>query len=64
MILRLLLKLSNFYISLKKQLTNDGRNLLSYASFIVGYIELNEETRSKDYLQRFSNHFSGPFMVH
>lgn len=35
----------------------------SYASFMVGYIELNEDAKAREYLTRMYNHFSGPFLV-
>lgn len=46
-----------------KQLPNEGKNTPTYASYIVGYSELNEEQKSRDYLKRFSDQFNGPFLV-
>jgi hypothetical protein len=36
---------------------------MSYAAFTVGYMELNEELKAKEYFNRLSNHFNGPFLV-
>ena len=46
-----------------KQLPNEGKNTPTYASYIVGYSELNEEQKARDYLKRFSDQFNGPFLV-
>lgn len=32
-------------------------------SFVVGYSELNEDTKARDYLNRMSAYFNGPFLV-
>jgi len=41
----------------------NGRTLLSYASFLVGFMELNEEHRAKEYMKKQGSHFSEPFQV-
>ena len=35
----------------------------AYASFLVGYTELNEEQKARDYLDKMYKHFNGPFQV-
>jgi hypothetical protein len=35
----------------------------SYASIVVGYTELNEENKARDYFSRMANYFNGPFLV-
>jgi hypothetical protein len=44
-------------------LTNDGSHSLTYASYVVGYLELNEDHRAKEYMSKLLAHFSGPFNV-
>ncbi|CAF0704348.1 unnamed protein product [Brachionus calyciflorus] len=51
------------YDSYAMQLQPEGKSLLAYSSFLVGYSELNEEKKAQDYLSRMSNHFSEPFMI-
>jgi hypothetical protein len=44
-------------------LPNGGRNLPSYASFLVASLELNDENKAKDYMNKMGQHFTGPFQV-
>lgn len=47
-----------------KQLPNEGRNMQTYASYVVGYTELNEETKARDYFtNKMGSYFNGPFLV-
>ena len=59
---RLLIQVLSFLIYLK-QLTNEGANLMSFASYVVGYSELNEENKAREYLNKFYSYFNGPFQV-
>jgi hypothetical protein len=52
-----------FFFFNSKQLPNDGKNILTYASYVVGYSELREEQKTKEYFNRMNNHFNGPFQV-
>jgi hypothetical protein len=55
-----------YFITFKFSFQNlkaDGSSLLSYASYAVGYMELNEEQKSKDYVKQMSNYFNEPFQV-
>ena len=36
---------------------------MTYSSLVTGYIEINEELRARNYFDKISNHFSGPFLV-
>ena len=36
---------------------------MTFASLVAGYLELNEELRARNYFERLSNHFNGPFLV-
>lgn len=45
------------------QLPNESKNILTYASYVVGYSELREENKAKEYFNRMANHFIGPFNV-
>ena len=36
---------------------------MSFASYVVGYIELNEENKAREYLNKFYSYFNGPFQV-
>ena len=42
---------------------SESKNLMSYASFLVGYIELNEEHKARDYMKRQADQFNEPFQV-
>lgn len=46
-----------------KQLPNEGRNMPEYASYVVGYTELNDDVKARDYFNRMSTYFNGPFLV-
>lgn len=35
----------------------------AYASFVTGYSELNEDVKARDYLNKMSSYFNGPFLV-
>ncbi len=41
----------------------EGRNMPAYASFFVGHMELNEEQKARDFLNKMQSHFNGPFQV-
>lgn len=42
---------------------SESKNLMSYASFMVGYLELNEERKAREYMKRQANQFNEPFQV-
>ena len=53
---------SNFILKFK-QVSSDGKHTLSYASFVAGYLEINEENKARNYFERIATHFNGPFLV-
>ncbi len=36
---------------------------MSFASYVVGYSELNEDNKAREYLSKFNTYFNGPFQV-
>ena len=44
-------------------LNDNGADMLAYGSFLVGYLELNEEQKANEYMKKASSHFSEPFHV-
>lgn len=50
-------------LAIFQQLVSDGRNMPALMSFVVGYSELNEDTKAREYLSRMGTYFNGPFLV-